>query len=78
MTRRTALRLCAATAVVGLTGRAAAQQKLAQNIVQYQDKPKDGHQCSQCLQFVAPDSCKVVDGKISPQGWCVAFVAKPA
>ncbi len=29
-----------------------------------------------CLQFVAPNSCKVVDGTINPKGYCVAFTPK--
>ena len=53
-----------------------AQEKLAQNLVQYQDTPKDGAMCSACVNFVAPDGCKIVDGKISPNGWCVAFAPK--
>ena len=55
---------------------AAAQEKLAQSLVLYQDKPNDGAKCVNCLQWVAPDACKVVDGKISPEGWCVAFAPK--
>jgi hypothetical protein len=28
------------------------------------------------MQFEPPASCKVVDGKISPDGYCIAFVKK--
>jgi hypothetical protein len=42
----------------------------------YQDKPHGDQECDKCMQFVAPDSCKVVDGKISPKGWCIAFTKK--
>jgi hypothetical protein len=28
------------------------------------------------MQFIAPDSCKVVEGKISPNGYCIAWVKK--
>jgi hypothetical protein len=55
---------------------AAAQQKVAQAMVQYQDKPKDGHQCSGCSNFIAPGSCKVVTGAISPHGWCSIWTPK--
>ena len=55
---------------------AAAQEKLAQDIVQYQATPKDGAKCSACVNFVEPNACKIVDGKISPEGWCVAFAPK--
>ena len=57
--------------------RAAAQQKIAPNLVQYQQKPKGTQECDQCLHFVAPDQCKVVSGAINPKGWCALFAAKP-
>ena len=46
--------------------------------VQYQDHPKGKQQCSVCANFVAPHGCKVVAGKIAPNGWCVAFAPKSA
>ena len=55
----------------------AAQQKVAQKLVQYQMKPKNNQKCSICLHFVPPDSCKVVEGKINPDGWCALFAPKP-
>ena len=61
----------------GTAARAAmAQEKLAQNLVQYQATPKDGAMCSTCVNFVAPNACKIVDGNISPNGWCVAYAPK--
>lgn len=73
-----------AAAVPGmmLSGGAQAASKLPQAAVQYQDKPKNGQKCSECLQFIpgkTPKSmgtCKVVQGKIHPNGWCIAFVPK--
>ncbi len=77
ISRRVVLQAGLVAVVAGLSGRAAAQQKIAQKLVQYQDKPKDGHQCDGCLQFEPPNACKVVEGKISPTGWCAAFAPKP-
>lgn len=77
LSRRTLLQAGVVAIVAGIGGRAHAQQKIAQNLVQYQDKPKNGQQCDGCLQFEAPASCKVVEGKISPTGWCAAFSPKP-
>jgi len=77
MSRRAAVKIGLAALAAGVAGRAASQQKIAQNLVQYQDTPKNGQKCADCMQFEAPDKCKVVDGKISPNGWCAAFVAKP-
>ena len=60
-----------------LAGAARAQdQKIAKNMVQYQDGPKDGKECDACVNWVAPDGCKIVEGKINPKGWCVAFAPK--
>ena len=43
----------------------------------YQDKPdKSGKKCSQCRLFRAPSACQVVTGKISPDGWCIAWVKR--
>jgi len=44
----------------------------------YQDTPKDGNQCSDCMHFI-PESneCRMVEGPISFDGWCAAFYKKP-
>jgi hypothetical protein len=55
---------------------AAAQAKVAQNAVSYQDKPKGIQRCDGCSLFQPPHTCKVVDGDVSPQGWCSLFSAK--
>ncbi|MFL5280223.1 MAG: hypothetical protein ACJ8AW_04315 [Rhodopila sp.] len=74
-TRRQILR--AGLAVVGgavaVSGVAQAQDKIAPAMVQYQDTPKDGNKCSTCVNFEAPAACKIVSGKISPDGWCIAY-----
>ena len=81
VSRRTILYAGAAVSLTALASRtflgtAHAQQKVAKSAVQYQDSPKDGHQCSGCSNFLAPDSCKVVLGKISPRGWCTIWTPK--
>jgi hypothetical protein len=43
----------------------------------YQDKPgKNGQTCAGCSLFIKPDKCKIVTGKISPKGWCIAWAPK--
>ena len=81
ISRRTILHAGAAVSLTTLASRtfvgtADAQQKVAKNVVQYQDSPKGGHQCSGCANFVAPDSCKVVAGRISSRGWCTIWTPK--
>lgn len=62
---------------------ASAQQKVPQASVKYQDKPNGDKKCSTCLQFVpgsspsANGACKLVEGTISPNGYCQLWVAKP-
>jgi hypothetical protein len=55
-----------------------AQAKLTHEASKHQDRPNNGQQCSNCVQFVAPASCKVVEDPIGASGWCQLFVAKPA
>lgn len=57
---------------IGLASVAATQAtaKIAPNLIGYQPFPKDGHNCANCKLFLAPNSCKNVDGAISPNGWC--------
>ena len=56
--------------------------KSSQASMHYQTTPNDGKQCSQCNFFVpgssasANGTCKIVDGSITPTGWCIAFSAK--
>jgi hypothetical protein len=65
--RREALKLgVAALAGACVASRAAAQAKASKQAMQYQDQPKND----------AQGQCKVVDGPISPKGYCVAFVKK--
>jgi secreted PhoX family phosphatase len=67
----------AATQALTAAKEAQAQQKVPQASVKYQDKPSGDQRCDNCLQFTAPNSCKVVDGTISPSGWCSIWVKKP-
>ena len=77
ITRRGVLGGAVALVAVALTSaRGWAQQKAAQKIVQYQDKPKGAFECDKCLHFVPPNACKLVEGKINPKGWCQLFAPK--
>jgi hypothetical protein len=63
-------------AAAGAATRASAQQKISQANAKYQDHPNNNQQCDGCIQFEAPNACKIVDGTISPKGWCQFFGAK--
>ncbi len=82
LTRRSVLRRVALLAGAALTASVArnndalAQAKATKDAMKYQDKPSGDKQCSNCLQFVAPNGCKVVEGAVSPSGYCIAWVKK--
>jgi hypothetical protein len=71
----TALALSAA-ATAAVASRAAAQEKMSQADAKYQGTPKGDQRCDGCMLFQAPSACKVVEGQISPGGWCQLFVKK--
>jgi hypothetical protein len=50
--------------------------KVTQASVRYQNQPKGDQKCATCMQFVQPDGCKVVDGRINPEGWCIVWAKK--
>ena len=46
---------------------------MSKHDAEYQDTPRDIRMCATCTLFEAPRSCKVVEGDISPNGWCKVF-----
>lgn len=55
----------------------ASASKVTQASVQYQTMPKGEQQCSGCMNFIADSSsCKLVDGQISANGWCMLWAKK--
>jgi hypothetical protein len=71
----TALALSAA-ATATVASRATAQEKMSQADAKYQGTPKGDQRCDGCMLFQAPSACKIVQGEISPSGWCQLFVKK--
>ena len=51
-------------------------------MAKYQEKPNGSQECDGCMQFVpgkdssANGTCKIVQGSISPKGWCMNFTPK--
>jgi hypothetical protein len=49
---------------------------------QYEDKPHGTQECDACQQFIPGKSasgsgtCKIVQGDVSPKGWCKFFTPK--
>lgn len=49
--------------------------KMSQEQAQYQESPSNGEKCENCANFLADSgTCTVVEGQVSPQGWCVVWV----
>lgn len=46
--------------------------------MKYKDTPEGDKSCATCVQFVAPNGCKIFPGdtEISPKGYCVAYAKK--
>ncbi|MEO8779315.1 MAG: high-potential iron-sulfur protein [Rhodanobacter sp.] len=88
--RRTLIRNGITLAAVGTVAAAGllkstparAQGKASQAVAMYQGTPHGKDQCDNCIHFVpgktptASGTCKVVDGVIAPQGWCVMYARK--
>ncbi|NTV94067.1 MAG: hypothetical protein HGA75_01450 [Thiobacillus sp.] len=52
-------------------------KKLEQAVVHYQDQPKGEKRCVDCMHFIAEsNTCKLVEGSISPLGWCSLWAKK--
>jgi hypothetical protein len=62
-------------AAVCAAHRAAAQAppKMSREAAKYQDSPRGGLSCSVCTFFRRPRTCQVIDGEVSPSGWCQLF-----
>jgi uncharacterized protein YjbJ (UPF0337 family) len=55
----------------------AASKKVSQASVQYQSQPKGEQKCGGCQHFIAAsNTCELVDGQISPDGWCKLWAKK--
>ena len=63
----------AASMVLGVTSRLFASDKMTRQQAEYQDTPKGISMCATCTLFEPPAACKVVEGPVSPNGWCKAF-----
>lgn len=79
---RTVISASAALAALSSAPAIAQQGKTPKSAVHYQNTPKNGKQCSGCRFFKAGSSasadgtCSIVQGAISPKGWCSAWAAK--
>ena len=82
LSRRDAVKALGAAAVTtcGLTVAVRAQEykpqeqtKLTKAAARYQDQKNGDELCAGCPYFIQPGSCVVVEGEVSPTGWCPMF-----
>ena len=59
-----------------------ARAKAKKSDMQYQDSPRDGKKCAGCKHYTpnaagaGSGTCAMVEGTVSAEGWCQAFVAR--
>lgn len=52
--------------------------KTTKAIMKYQLMPNNGNKCSMCMHFIPEtNECHIVEGPISPDGWCTSFFKNP-
>jgi hypothetical protein len=63
----------AACCTIRAASATSALDKMTREQAKYQDFPQGIYTCAICSLFEPPQSCKVVEGEISKDGWCRAF-----
>jgi hypothetical protein len=72
----------ASTGLLKSTPAQAQVKKASQATMMYMPKPHGLDQCDNCIHYIpgktpkALGTCKVVEGNVSPSGWCVAYARK--
>ncbi|HUC48304.1 MAG TPA: high-potential iron-sulfur protein [Xanthobacteraceae bacterium] len=64
---------CSGAMLRPLQSRAQSPGKMSKAQAEYQDAPKGIQMCATCSLFEEPRACKVVEGDISPNGWCRSY-----
>ncbi len=72
---KSAALIAGGTAVL-LTTTEEAAALMPQKAAKYQTTPKGNQSCANCSHFQPPASCGLVQGPISPKGWCMFYAAK--
>jgi hypothetical protein len=65
-----------ATPIILTVADSALASKMSKAAAGYQNHPKDSQSCANCKLFIPPSSCKLVEGPISPGGWCRLWVGR--
>lgn len=49
-------------------------RKRSREEVRYQNEPYLGRTCSRCVLYQGDGVCVILDGAVSPEGWCTQWV----
>ena len=60
----------------GGTPGGAPMEKQTKEAAYYQDHPNGAQHCGACANFIPPNDCRVIQGPVSPDGWCRNFRAR--
>ena len=48
-------------------------KKYTKERVGYRDEPYQGRTCAKCVLYAGHGECAIVEGEVSPNGWCVQW-----
>jgi hypothetical protein len=48
-------------------------KKYSKERVGYRDEPYAGRTCAKCVLYAGHGECAIVEGEVSPQGWCLQW-----
>jgi hypothetical protein len=61
----------------GASPKADGSARVSKEQAKYQEQPNGDQKSGNCQQFIAEsNTCKVVEGQVSPEGWCTLWVKK--
>jgi High potential iron-sulfur protein len=50
-------------------------KKYTKERVGYRDEPYLGRTCSKCVLYAGHGECAIVEGEVSPDGWCLQWTS---
>jgi hypothetical protein len=74
--RRLVQQAACAAGILAASLKSAQAKKASQAAASYQNAPNQNQSCSRCQHFRPPSSCQVVEGRISPNGWCRLYYGR--
>ena len=59
--------------IVRLEGNAYSVTSFVRDINADPDEPYEGRSCAKCVLYVGHGECVIVEGEVSPNGWCMQW-----